>query len=167
MKWLRASKSTCSCEHCGGLQFTSASSTFSRCPTYSAAINRFLMRRRWQNSFFRPHLFISTHWARSCAVAKRLQQPWKWFQVSLWIVSSYWSLPFSCGPQLWLDLYQRIFEMPTRFANPPISFELIRKQSKASSAFWLPLSALFMISLIGALIFLFKHLNCWEEQSSG
>ena len=49
-------------------------------------------------------------------------------------------------------LYQRIFEMPKWFANPPVSFELIRKQSKAARAFWIPLSALFMISLLTALI---------------
>ena len=51
-----------------------------------------------------------------------------------------------------VGLYQRIFEMPKWFANPPSSFELIRKQSKRSRTFWLPLSALLMISLIGALI---------------
>ena len=41
--------------------------------------------------------------------------------------------------------YQRIFEMPKWFANPPASFELIRKQSKKARAFWIPLSTLFMI----------------------
>ena len=51
-----------------------------------------------------------------------------------------------------VGLYQRIFEMPKWFANPPASFELIRKQSKRSRTFWLPLSALLIISLIGALI---------------
>jgi hypothetical protein len=51
-----------------------------------------------------------------------------------------------------VGLYQRIIEMPKWFANPPVSFELIRKQSKRSGTFWLPLSALIMISLIGALI---------------
>src|SRR5687767_3673264 len=51
-----------------------------------------------------------------------------------------------------VGLYQRIFEMPKWFANPPASFELIRKQSKRSRNFWIPLSALLMISLISALI---------------
>ena len=51
-----------------------------------------------------------------------------------------------------VGLYQRIFEMPKWFANPPESFGLIRKQSKRSRTFWLPLSVLLMISLIGALI---------------
>jgi hypothetical protein len=51
-----------------------------------------------------------------------------------------------------VGLYQRIFEMPKWFADPPVSFELIRKQSKSARAFWIPLSALFMISLGIALI---------------
>src|SRR5204862_1620398 len=48
--------------------------------------------------------------------------------------------------------YQRIFEMPKWFANPPASFELIRKQSKKARIFWIPLSALFMTSICTALI---------------
>jgi hypothetical protein len=51
-----------------------------------------------------------------------------------------------------VGLYQRIFLMPKWFENPPASFERIRKQSKPAKTFWLPLSALFMISLISALI---------------
>ena len=56
-----------------------------------------------------------------------------------------------------VGLYQRIFQMPKWFANPPLSFELIRKQSKAARTFWIPLSALLMISLIGALILNWKY----------
>ena len=48
--------------------------------------------------------------------------------------------------------YQRIFEMPKWFANPPASFELIRKQSKTARIFWIPLSILFVISASIALI---------------
>ncbi|MEP6595462.1 MAG: hypothetical protein ABJA71_05925 [Ginsengibacter sp.] len=51
-----------------------------------------------------------------------------------------------------VGLYQRIFEMPKWFVNPPASFELIRRQSKKYRTFWLPLSTLFIISLIAALI---------------
>ena len=48
--------------------------------------------------------------------------------------------------------YQRVFEMPKWFANPPASFELIRKQSKKARSFWIPLSALFMIFIFTSLI---------------
>ena len=48
--------------------------------------------------------------------------------------------------------YQRIFEMPKWFKNPPVSFELIRKQSKKARIFWIPLSALFMTSICLSLI---------------
>jgi len=48
--------------------------------------------------------------------------------------------------------YQRLFEMPKWFANPPASFELIRRQSKKARIFWIPLSALFMICACTALI---------------
>jgi len=48
--------------------------------------------------------------------------------------------------------YQRIFEMPKWFANPPASFELIRKQSNPAKTFWIPLSILFVISACIALI---------------
>ena len=58
-----------------------------------------------------------------------------------------------------VGLYQRIFQMPKWFANPPSSFELIRKQSKTARAFWLPLSALLMVSLIGALILNWQSTN--------
>lgn len=48
--------------------------------------------------------------------------------------------------------YQRLVEMPKWFSNPPASFELIRRQSKKARIFWIPLSALFMISACTALI---------------
>jgi hypothetical protein len=48
--------------------------------------------------------------------------------------------------------YQRIFEMPKWFSDPPASFDLIRKQSKKARLFWIPLSALFMIAICTALI---------------
>ena len=48
--------------------------------------------------------------------------------------------------------YQRIFEMPKWFSNPPVSFELIRKQSKKAKLFWIPLSTMFMISICSSLI---------------
>jgi len=54
-------------------------------------------------------------------------------------------------------LYQRIFLMPKWFENPPASFERIRKQSKTARTFWIPLSALFMISIVTALILNWKN----------
>lgn len=54
-------------------------------------------------------------------------------------------------------LYQRIFEMPKWFTNPPASFDLIRRQSKKARTFWITLSALFMISVCTALIFNWQY----------
>ena len=48
--------------------------------------------------------------------------------------------------------WQRIFQMPKWFDNPPASFERIRKQSKTARMFWIPLSVLFMISLGTSLV---------------
>src|SRR6266480_7463561 len=48
--------------------------------------------------------------------------------------------------------WQRIFQMPKWFSNPPASFELIRRQSKKAKSFWIPLSALFMICACTSLI---------------
>jgi hypothetical protein len=56
-----------------------------------------------------------------------------------------------------VGLYQRIFLMPKWFENPPESFELIRRQSKTARSFWIPLSALIMISLVTALILNWKY----------
>ena len=57
---------------------------------------------------------------------------------------------------IWLAViagtYQRIFKMPKWFDNPPASFERIRRQSKSAKVFWIPLSALFAISLLVSLI---------------
>ena len=41
--------------------------------------------------------------------------------------------------------WQRIFQMPKWFSDPPASFELIRRQSKKAKSFWIPLSILFVI----------------------
>lgn len=54
--------------------------------------------------------------------------------------------------------YQRVFEMPKWFANPPASFELIRRQSKKSRSFWIPLLTLFMIALFVSLILNWQHI---------
>ena len=48
--------------------------------------------------------------------------------------------------------WQRIFQMPKWFSNPPGSFELISKQSKKAKLFWIPLSVLFMICACTALV---------------
>lgn len=53
--------------------------------------------------------------------------------------------------------YQRIFQMPKWFANPPASFELMRKQSRNARIFWIPLSVLFIISAVIALILNWKY----------
>jgi hypothetical protein len=45
-------------------------------------------------------------------------------------------------------LYQRVFAMPKWFASPPASFELIRRQSKKARIFWIPLSILYIFSLV-------------------
>ena len=55
--------------------------------------------------------------------------------------------------------YQRIFEMPKWFANPPASFELIRKQSKKARIFWIPLSALFIIFACISLILYWDYVD--------
>jgi hypothetical protein len=48
--------------------------------------------------------------------------------------------------------YQRIFKMPKWFEDPPASFERIRRQSKGAKRFWIPLSLVFIISLLISLI---------------
>ena len=48
--------------------------------------------------------------------------------------------------------YQRLFTMPKWFENPPLSFERIRQQSKASQLFWLPITGLSLICLITGLV---------------
>lgn len=62
---------------------------------------------------------------------------------------------------IWIALiaaiYQRIFQMPRWFANPPASFELIRKERKNLGTFWIILSVLFFIFAILALILNWEH----------
>ena len=48
--------------------------------------------------------------------------------------------------------WQRIFQMPKWFSNPPASFELIRRQSKTAKSFWIPLSVLFIVCTITSLV---------------
>ncbi|HYG14993.1 MAG TPA: hypothetical protein VEC12_04500 [Bacteroidia bacterium] len=55
---------------------------------------------------------------------------------------------------------QRIFQMPQWFADPPASFELIRRQSKAARLFWIPLSVLFVLCASIALI------DIWEQTTA-
>jgi hypothetical protein len=67
--------------------------------------------------------------------------------------------------------YQRIFKMPKWFEDPPASFERIRRQSKGAKMFWIPLSLIFIISLLSSLIlnwqyaivrsYLFASLACF------
>jgi len=64
---------------------------------------------------------------------------------------------------LWLIViassYQRLYTMPRWFSNPPASFERIRRQSKASQLFWLPVTTLSLISLIASLIVYWNYAN--------
>ena len=55
--------------------------------------------------------------------------------------------------------YQRFYTMPKWFENPPASFERIRRQSKASQAFWLPITALSLIAIVADLILNWHYLN--------
>lgn len=48
--------------------------------------------------------------------------------------------------------YERAFNMPKWFANPPVSFSLINKQSKNAQLFWIPVQILFIVSFIIATI---------------
>lgn len=58
-----------------------------------------------------------------------------------------YSLLLSAMLLMWLaaivGAWQRLFEMPKWFSNPPASFELIRDQRKAR-IFWIPLSVVFI-----------------------
>jgi len=51
-----------------------------------------------------------------------------------------------------VGIWQRIFQMPKWFSDPPASFELIRRQSKKAKSFWIPLSILFVICASTSLI---------------
>jgi hypothetical protein len=48
-------------------------------------------------------------------------------------------------------LYQRIFIIPKWFKDPPVSFDLIRKQNGTIRSFWIILSALIVFVLFTAL----------------
>jgi hypothetical protein len=47
---------------------------------------------------------------------------------------------------------ERIVNIPRWFADPPVSFELIRKQAPAAARFWIPVQIIFLVSLITAFI---------------
>ncbi len=53
--------------------------------------------------------------------------------------------------------YQRLIIMPKWFADPPASFELIRKQNRKVRIFWIPLSSLYVIFVVASLIFNWRH----------
>lgn len=55
--------------------------------------------------------------------------------------------------------WQRVFQMPKWFADPPASFGLIRRQSKKARRFWIPLSALFMVCAGMALVLNWQYLT--------
>lgn len=56
---------------------------------------------------------------------------------------------------MWLAVlvgaYQRYFDMPKWFANPPASFEFLRRQSRSITLFWIPLSAISVLVFASAL----------------
>lgn len=64
---------------------------------------------------------------------------------------------------LWIivaaSLFQRLYTMPKWFENPPVSFERIRQQSKASQIFWLPITGLSLIALIASLILNWQYMD--------
>ncbi len=47
---------------------------------------------------------------------------------------------------------QRIFQIPEWFSNPPVSFELLKSESKRVKSFWIPLSILFIVSACTSII---------------
>jgi hypothetical protein len=57
------------------------------------------------------------------------------------------------------SLFQRLYTMPKWFENPPVSFERIRQQSKASQIFWLPITGLSLIFLIASLIVNWQYVD--------
>jgi len=52
---------------------------------------------------------------------------------------------------------ERVVNIPNWFANPPASFDLIRKQAPAAQRFWIPLQILFFIALILAIASNWKY----------
>ena len=52
---------------------------------------------------------------------------------------------------------ERVVNIPQWFANPPASFELIRKQAPAAARFWIPVQIIFLVALVLAFITNWKH----------
>jgi hypothetical protein len=52
---------------------------------------------------------------------------------------------------------ERVVNMPQWFADPPASFELIRKQAPAATRFWIPVQIIFLVALILAFISNWKY----------
>lgn len=48
--------------------------------------------------------------------------------------------------------YEYYYNMPKWFSDPPVSFEVIRKQTKSAQKIWIPLQLLFLISFVTALV---------------
>jgi hypothetical protein len=63
---------------------------------------------------------------------------------------------------MWLiaiaGIWQRIFQMPGWFSNPPASFEKMRMESIKARTFWIPLSIIFIATACASLLF---H---WESE---
>lgn len=47
---------------------------------------------------------------------------------------------------------ERVLNIPRWFANPPSSFELIRRQAPAAARFWIPAQLVFLATLIFAFV---------------
>ena len=65
---------------------------------------------------------------------------------------SLYTVAFMLGIILIRGTYERIYNIPKWFANPPSTFEIIRQQAKGSAQFWLPVQLLYIISFVAALI---------------
>lgn len=52
---------------------------------------------------------------------------------------------------------ERVVNIPQWFADPPASFELIRKQAPAATRFWIPVQIIFLVALVLAFISNWKH----------
>ncbi len=52
---------------------------------------------------------------------------------------------------------ERVVNIPQWFADPPASFELIRKQAPAAARFWIPVQIVFLVALVFAFITNWKH----------
>jgi hypothetical protein len=56
-----------------------------------------------------------------------------------------------------VGIRERIVNMPQWFADPPASFELIRKQAPPATRFWIPVQIIFLVALILAFITNWKY----------